>query len=207
MASSTTKPMASTKANKVNVLIVKPASAIMANVPIKLTGIVMIGMMEARKVRKKTKMTSATKNTASAMVLNTLLIDLSIKTELSLATFMTKSAGKSCCKRGIMSRTPLDNSKGLAVACRMTPAEIDGMPFKRTRLRSSAVPSSTLATSRILMGNPFTLRMVMSPNCPGLIKSVCDVTLNSRSCDSMRPAGNSKLLRRIASSTSCEVSL
>ena len=172
MASSTTKPMAKTSANKVSVLMVKPAKAIMAKVPIKLTGMVMMGMIEARNVRKKTKITKATKMTASTMVLNTLLMDLSIKTELSLATFISKSAGKSCFKRGIISRTPLDNSKGLAVAWRMTPAEMAGVPFRRTLLRSSAVPSSTLAISRILMGNPFTLRTVMSPNCPGLIRSV-----------------------------------
>ena len=48
---------------------VKPASAINANVPIRLTGIVMIGMIEARKVRKNTKITSATSTTASRMVL------------------------------------------------------------------------------------------------------------------------------------------
>jgi tripartite-type tricarboxylate transporter receptor subunit TctC len=44
------------------------ANAIMAKVPIKLTGMVMMGMMEARKVRRKTKITKATKTTASAMV-------------------------------------------------------------------------------------------------------------------------------------------
>ena len=202
MASSTTKPMASTKASNVSVLMVKPAKAIMAKVPTKLTGMVMMGMMEARNVRKKTKITKATKMTASTMVRNTLLIDLSMKTELSLATSMVISPGMSCFKRGIISRTPFESSNGLAVACRMTPAEIEGLPFNRTRLRSSAAPSSTFATSRILIGNPLTLRMVMSPNCPALIKSVCDVTLNSRCCDSIRPAGSSKLLRRMASSTS-----
>ena len=202
MASSTTKPMARTSASNVSVLMVKPAKAMMANVPTKLTGMVMMGIMEARTVRRKTKITSATKTTASIMVLKTLLMDLSMNTELSLATLITMSFGKSCCSLGIIARTPLDNSNGLAVACRITPAEIEGKPFKRTRLRSSAVPSSTLATSRILIGKPFTLRMVMSPNWPGLIRSVCEVTLNSRSCDSMRPAGNSKLLRRMASSTS-----
>ena len=172
MASSTTKPMANTKAKSVKVLMVKPAKAMMAKVPIKLTGMVMMGMMEARNVRRKKKITKATKTTASTMVLKTLLMDLSMKTELSLATSMPKSAGKSCFNRGIMSRTPCDNSKGLAVACRMTPAEIAGLPFRRTRLRSSAVPSSTLATSRILMGKPLTLRMVISPNCEALIRSV-----------------------------------
>ena len=180
MASSTTKPMAKTKANSVKVLIVKPARAMMANVPIKLTGMVMIGMIEARKVLRKTKITKATKITASTMVLKTLLMDLSMKTELSLATLMAKSAGISCFKRGSISRTPLDSSNGFAVACLITPAEIAGLPFRRTRLRSSAVSSSTLATSRILTGKPLTFRIVMSPNCPGLTRSVCEVTLNSR---------------------------
>jgi hypothetical protein len=45
----------------------------------------------------------------------------------------------------------------------------------------------------------------MSPNWPGRIRSVREVTLNSRCCDSIRPAGTSRLLRRIASSTSCGV--
>ena len=197
--------MAKTKANNVRVLMVKPAKAIMAKVPIKLTGMVMMGMMEARKVLRNTKITKATKTTASKIVLNTLLMDLSMKTELSLAILIEISPGKSCCKRGIISRTPLERSKGLAVACRMTPAEIADLPFKRTRLRSSAAASSTLATSRILMGKPLTLRMVMSPNCAALIRSVCEVTLNSRCCDSMRPAGSSKLLRRMASSMSWDV--
>ena len=87
--------MANTNANKVRVLMVNPASAIMAKVPIKLTGMVMIGMMEARKVRKNKKITKATKTTASKMVLNTLLIDFSMKTELSLATLMEISLGRS----------------------------------------------------------------------------------------------------------------
>ena len=68
MASSTTNPIANTSASKVKVLMVKPASAIKAKVPIKLTGIVMMGMMEARGVRRNTKITSATNATASTMV-------------------------------------------------------------------------------------------------------------------------------------------
>ncbi len=46
----------------------KPNSAIRANEPIRLTGMVMSGMMDARKVRRNTKITSATSTTASAMV-------------------------------------------------------------------------------------------------------------------------------------------
>ena len=46
----------------------KPASCISAKLPIRLTGMVMMGMMEARTVRRNTKITSATSSTASKMV-------------------------------------------------------------------------------------------------------------------------------------------
>ncbi len=68
MASSTTRPMASTRASRVKVFTVKPAAAMMAKAPIRLTGIVTSGMMEARRVRRNTNTTRATSTTASAMV-------------------------------------------------------------------------------------------------------------------------------------------
>ena len=141
MASSTTRPMASTRASKVSVLIEKPARAIMAKQPIRLTGIVTMGMIDARNVRKNTNITSATKTTASTMVWNTLLIDFSMNTELSLAISMETPGGKFFCRRGISARTPLLNSSGLAVAWRNTPTVIADRPFRRVALRSSAGPS------------------------------------------------------------------
>ena len=68
MESSTTKPMASTKANMVSELMEKPNKAIMEKVPINATGMVTRGMMEARKVRRKKKITKATNTTASRIV-------------------------------------------------------------------------------------------------------------------------------------------
>ena len=68
IASSTTRPIASTSASSVSVLTVKPASAISANAPIRLTGIVTSGMIDARSVRRNTNTTSATSTTASAIV-------------------------------------------------------------------------------------------------------------------------------------------
>jgi hypothetical protein len=50
------------------VLTVKPTAAISAKAPIRLTGIVTSGMIEARTVRRKTNTTSATSTTASAIV-------------------------------------------------------------------------------------------------------------------------------------------
>ncbi len=68
MASSTTRPMASTSASSVSVLMEKPNRSISAKEPIRLTGMVISGMTEARRVRRKTKITRATSTTASAMV-------------------------------------------------------------------------------------------------------------------------------------------
>ena len=68
MESSTTKPIASTRASMVSELIEKPNKAIIEKVPINATGMVTSGMMEARKVRRKKKITNATNTTASRIV-------------------------------------------------------------------------------------------------------------------------------------------
>ena len=87
--------MANTKANKVSVLIVKPAKPIKAKVPIMATGIANNGIIEARRVLKKTKITKATNKEASIKVLKTSLIERSINTELSLAISIFTPSGKS----------------------------------------------------------------------------------------------------------------
>ena len=69
MESSTTRPMASTSDSSVRVLTLKPARAMSENTPIKLTGIVISGMIEARSVRRNKNTTRATSATASAVVL------------------------------------------------------------------------------------------------------------------------------------------
>ena len=83
MASSTTSPTASTIASSVSVLIVKPNAYMMKNAPVSATGMVISGMMVARRLRRKKKMTMATSTTASPMVENTALIDCAMNTELS----------------------------------------------------------------------------------------------------------------------------
>ena len=71
-----------------------------------------------------------------------------MKTEMSLACRTVTDGGRSRWICGISARTPAATSSGLAVALRMTPVEIDGTPFRRTRERSLAAASSTRATSR-----------------------------------------------------------
>ena len=202
MASSTTKPIASTSASSVKVFTLKPASAISAKAPTRDTGIANSGMMEALNVRKNTKITKATSTEASMIVTHTALMERSMNTELSLATSICTPGGTSRRTLARRSRTLCDNSSGLAVAWRITPMPSASRPFKRTLLRSSAGPTCTRATSAMRTGVPLTVRITTCANSTGRCKSVAAVTLNSRRLLSMRPAGTSRLDRRKASSTS-----
>ncbi|CPL77136.1 Uncharacterised protein [Bordetella pertussis] len=83
MASSTTSPMASTIASRVRVLIEKPNRYIRAQAPTSDTGMVTMGMMLARRLRRKKKITSTTRMMASPMVLNTESIERSMNTDES----------------------------------------------------------------------------------------------------------------------------
>ncbi len=130
-----------------------------------------------------------------------------MNTELSLAIWMSMDGGKLDLIFGIMARTASLNSKGLAVALRMTPMATEERPLSRVSDRSAAADSSTLATSPSRMGMPLTDLMMVWRNSSVLRKSVMAVTLNSRDWLSTRPAGTSRLLRRKASSTSWVVNL
>ena len=191
----------------VKVLTVKPNNAINANVPTKQTGMVTKGMMDARKVRRKTKITKATNTIASMMVWYTALIERSINTELSFAISISIPGGRFSLIFGIILRTAALRSSGLAVAFRITPSVMASRPFKRVEVRSDNGPCSTRATSLMRMGMPLMALITTCLNSAGFCKSVAAVTLNSRNLLSMRPAGTSTLERRKASSTSCVVNL
>ena len=60
MASSTTSPIASRSASSVSVLIEKPKAPTSRKQPISATGIVIAGTSVARKLRRKSRMTSTT---------------------------------------------------------------------------------------------------------------------------------------------------
>ena len=80
MASSTTRPMASTIASRVSVLMLNPIAYMKMKAPISETGMVTIGMMVARRLRRKKKITRMTRITASMIVVNTLSMERSMKT-------------------------------------------------------------------------------------------------------------------------------
>jgi hypothetical protein len=83
IASSTTRPIASTSASRVSVLMLKPRKYIIAKAPIRLTGMVTSGMIVARIERRKKKMIRTTSTIASPIVAFTLSIDSAMKTDLS----------------------------------------------------------------------------------------------------------------------------
>ena len=75
IASSTTMPIASTSANSVSTLMVKPSSRRPRNVPMTLTGTASIGISVARQLWRKMNTTSVTSSIASTSVITTSLID------------------------------------------------------------------------------------------------------------------------------------
>ena len=69
MASSTTMPIASTIANKVERLTVNPSAAIAAKAPMMVTGTVVAGTSIARQSCRNTRITTRTRRPASISVL------------------------------------------------------------------------------------------------------------------------------------------
>ena len=152
IASSTTSPIAKTSASKVSVLIEKPAAYIKVQAPIRHTGIVTSGMIEARKVPRNTKITKATSATASMMVRNTASRDLSINTVVSFAMRTFRPWGRLCCSFGNSALSAAASTSGLAVACLISPTETAGCALSVTFVRSLKAPIFTLATSPSMIG-------------------------------------------------------
>jgi hypothetical protein len=83
MASSTTMPMASTIANRVEKLTVNPSAAMAAKAPMMVTGTVVAGISIARQSCRNTRTTMSTRIAASYSVLYTSWIDCSTKVVVS----------------------------------------------------------------------------------------------------------------------------
>ena len=129
-----------------------------------------------------------------------------MNTELSRAMSSRTPVGKSRCSSGSMACTLRDRSSGLAVALCTSATLTESRPFRRERPRVSAGPWWMRATSPRRTGAPCTVLSTTAANCSGVRSVVREVTSNSRSSDSTRPAGASRLLASSALSTSPTVS-
>ena len=83
MASSTSRPIASTMPNRVSVLMVKPNTASTPKVPSSTTGTAIAGISVARQLCRNTNITMTTRMMASISVLTTSSIDSFTKSVLS----------------------------------------------------------------------------------------------------------------------------
>src|SRR5207245_6428940 len=93
MASSTTIPIASTRPNKVSVLIEKPSAANAAKVPISETGTAAIGISVARQLCRNRNTTNATSTNAMPSVIPTSLSDCVTNGTVVYGTEQNKPAG------------------------------------------------------------------------------------------------------------------
>ena len=94
MASSTSRPIASTAANIVSMLIEKPIAPSTATVPSSTTGTAMVGMRVARKFCRNRNMTRNTRPTASSRVMITLRIEIRTNGVVSNGVTALRPAGK-----------------------------------------------------------------------------------------------------------------
>ena len=94
IASSTSRPIASTIANIVSMLMEKPSTPSTAKVPSNTTGTAMVGISVARKLPRNRYITRKTSTTASISVLMTPLIDTSTNGVVSNGMTASRPAGK-----------------------------------------------------------------------------------------------------------------
>jgi hypothetical protein len=135
MASSTTSPIASTRASRVRMLIEKPSKAMTAKVPITEIGIAVIGMTTARQSRRKKKITAMTMAKAMKKVVKTSSTERWTNTELSYPTVTTIPSGSSASMVGMRFLTPSATSNRLDFDWRTTPRPTVGTPLKKVRVR------------------------------------------------------------------------
>ena len=111
------------------------------------TGTVTAGTSMARKSPRNMKITSTTRPAAISRVLYTSAMALSINMVLSKLCFSAMPVGRVALMRSRSARTRCDTSSALAVLCLIKPRPTMDTPLPRNRLRHSAGPTSTRATS------------------------------------------------------------
>ena len=129
MASSTSRPIASTLANIVSMLIEKPSTYSTPNVPSRTTGTAMVGIRVARKLPRNRNITRNTSTTASIRVWITPSIDTWTNGVVSNGYFTSSPAGKYGRISSISARTAAAVSSALAPVASMIPMPLAGLPL------------------------------------------------------------------------------
>ena len=155
MASSTTKPAATTRAIRVRLLMENPARYMKPNVPMSETGTATLGMMVAGRLRKNRKITSTTSATANSSSICTSRTEARMVMVRSVSMATSTAAGRaarscgSCCL--MRSTTSITLAPGWRWMLRM----IAGTSFIHAARRAFSASSTTFATSDRNTGAPF----------------------------------------------------
>ena len=207
IASSTTRPIASTMPSSVRMLIVKPKIQRKKNAPISDTGMVTNGISVARKrAQEEEDHQHHQQHRLEHRLVDRLDRFLDEDRGVERDDRASCPAGSAALMRGSCAFTARATDSVLAVDCLTMPRPTAGWPLTRTTLRSSCGAelgaADVLQPHRVAARPRATMRLL---NCSGVRRSVSESTVNSRCVLSMRPDGISTFCRRSASSTSCGV--
>jgi hypothetical protein len=154
IASSTTKPAATTSAISVRLLIEKPARYMTPKVPISESGTATLGMSVAEIFLRKTKMTATTSTTAIARSICTSCTEARMVTVRSVSTATSIDAGSAAWSCGSWRLMRSTVSITLAPGCRWMLRITAGTSFIHAARREFSAPSTTSATSDRKTGAP-----------------------------------------------------
>ena len=129
MASSTSRPIASTIANMVSMFTEKPSIASTPKVPSSTTGTAMVGIRVARKFCRNRYITTNTSTIASSRVCTTPLIDTRTNGVVSYGISAFSPAGKKLFMSSSAASTPAAVSSALAPVARVTARPLAGWPL------------------------------------------------------------------------------
>ncbi len=154
MASSTTNPVPIVKAISDRLSRLKPEKYMMPNEVIKDSGSATPAISVARIERRNSSTTSVTSTTLRTSVNCTSWTEARMVTVRSLTTARSTPAGIERLSFGISARIWLTTSITLAPGCRWISMMTAGVPWYQPPVRSFSSPSTMLATSPIVTGEP-----------------------------------------------------
>lgn len=129
IASSTTMPIASTIANSVSWLMVKPMAYMPKKVPSSATGITRVGITVARKFCRNSSITRNTSTMASARVCTTSSMEMRTKVVDSYGANQVTPCGKVGCSSSSLALTASETLSALAPGSSWTPKAPAGLPL------------------------------------------------------------------------------
>ena len=155
IASSTTKPVATTSAISDRLSSDMPAKAITAKVPASDSGTATEGMIVAHSRRRNTKITATTRPMVRIRVNCTSCTEARMVSVRSLKISRCTSAGSTPCSCGRIARMRSTVCTMLAPGWRRTSSSTAGLPSAQAASWSFSTPSTTSATSDSRTGRPF----------------------------------------------------